>query len=266
MTFSKSFVALGFVAAVSLAASAPAYAQRGGGHGGGGGHAVAGGHGGGGGGVRGGGGGHGGPVYGGGHGVAVGHPGGYPGGYYGGHYGGRYAVVGYAPYRPYYYYRPGVSIGFYLGWGYPYYYGGYGYSYAYPYPYYYNPYPYYSYPSYSYPAQQPYPQQPYEQQPYQQQPYQQQPYQQQPSQGTVTAQPGGQNAAYGGVRITGAPHDGQVYVDGYYAGIVDDFDGDNKHLNLTAGVHQVEIRVNGRQPVSFDVNVPPNQTVTIRVQ
>jgi hypothetical protein len=56
-----------------------------------------------------------------------------------------------------------------------------------------------------------------------------------------------------------------VYVDGYYAGIVDDFDGDNKHLNLTAGVHQVEIRVNGQQPVAFDVNVPPNQTVTVRV-
>ncbi len=72
-------------------------------------------------------------------------------------------------------------------------------------------------------------------------------------------------AAYGGVRIEGAPRDAQVYVDGYYAGIADDFTGASKHLNLTAGMHQVEIRVAGQQPVSFDVNVPPNQTVTVRV-
>jgi len=253
MTCSKSFVALGFVAAICLAASAPAYAQRGGGHGGGGGHAVASGA------V------HGGAVYGGGHAVVVGHPGGY--------YGGHYTVAGYAPYHPYYYYRPGVSIGFYYGYGYPYYYGygypyyyGYAYPYPYAYPYAYNPYPYYSYPAYSYPQQQAYPQQqdyPPQQQAY---PPQQQAYPPQP-QGAVTAQPGGQGApAYGGVQIKNAPHDGQVYVDGYYAGIVDDFDGDNKHLNLTAGVHSVEIRVSGRQPTSFDVNVPPNQTVTIRVQ
>ena len=175
-------------------------------------------------------------------------------------------VIGVVPYRPYYYYRPGISIGFYGGWGYPYYYG-YGYAYPYPYSYYpyaYSyPYPYsypaYSYPTYSYPAQQPYQQQPYQGQPYQQQPYQQQPYQG----GSVTAQQA--PAAYGGVRIQGAPGDAQIYVDGYYAGIADDFDGDTKHLNLTSGPHQVEIRVKGEQPIAFDVNVPPNQTVTVRV-
>jgi hypothetical protein len=245
MTCSKSFLALGFVAALSLAAS-PAYAQRGGGHGGGGGHAVASGAA-----V------HGGAVYGGGHAVVVAHPGGYYGGYH---------VVGYHPYYPYYYYRPGVSIGFYAGWGYPYY-GYYGYPYpyyyGYPYPYYYNPYPYYSYPTYSYPAPQPQAPPQYSQpQSYQQQPYQQQPYQQQ--QDSVTAQQGG--PAYGGVQIKGAAHNSPVYVDGYYAGVVDDFDSDNRHLNLTAGVHQVEIRVAGQQPSSFDVNVPPNQTVTIQVR
>ena len=265
MTCSKSVLAFGFVAAVGLAMSSPAYAQRGGGHAGGG-HAVAAGHGaavarggavyGGGAVVRGG------AVYGG-RAVVYGHP-----GYYGGYH---YGVVGYAPYRPYYYYRPGVTIGFYAGWGYPYY--GYGYpyyypyAYSYPYPYYYNPYPYYSYPSSAYPAypqqQSPYPDaQQYPQQQQYQQPDQQQ-YPPQP-QGSVSAQPGG--PAYGGVRISNAPHDGQVYVDGKYAGIVDDFDGDNKHLNLTAGMHQIEIRINGQQPMGFDVNVPANQTITVRVQ
>jgi hypothetical protein len=257
MTFSKSFLALGFAAALSFAVSAPAYAQRGGGgHGGGGGHAVArsGGH------AVYSGGGHA-VVYGGGHGAV------YGGGYYG--HGGHYTVVGYAPYHPYYYYRPGVSIGFYAGfgygypyygYGYPYYYG-YPYAYSYPYPYAYNPYPYYSYPAYSYPQQQ----QPAYPQTQQAPPQsQQQSYQDPPPPGTVTAQPG--QATYGGIQLQDAPRGGQVYVDGHYAGVVEDFDGGNRHLNLTAGVHQVEIRVNGQQPMSFDVQVPPNQTITIHVQ
>ena len=35
--------------------------------------------------------------------------------------------------------------------------------------------------------------------------------------------------AYGGLRITGAPHEAQVLADGYYVGIVDDFDGVFQH-------------------------------------
>ena len=35
--------------------------------------------------------------------------------------------------------------------------------------------------------------------------------------------------AYGGLRITGAPHEAQVLADGYYVEIVDDFDGVFQH-------------------------------------
>lgn len=38
--------------------------------------------------------------------------------------------------------------------------------------------------------------------------------------------------AYGEIRIQGAPKDAHVYVDGYYAGIVDDFDGTFQRLNV----------------------------------
>jgi hypothetical protein len=82
----------------------------------------------------------------------------------------------------------------------------------------------------------------------------------------MTAQPGAPAEAYGGVRIDGAPHDAQVFVDGHYAGVAGDFDGPDKHLNLTAGTHDVEIRPTGQQPMSFDVNVPPNQTITLRAR
>ena len=240
MTCSKLFGSLAFVTALSLIAATPAHAQ----HRGGGGRVSGGGHVGGGVVVRGGG-----------HvgGVVVGRPGGY-----GGVRVISPRIIGYGAYRPYYYYRPGISIGFYAGFGYPYYYGYYGY----PYPYSYYPYPAYSYPypAYSYPPNYGYAQPGYPQPGYSQPGYA--PAQPQTSVGVQQQQ---HTAVYGGVRIEGGSHDAQVYVDGYYAGIVEDFDGANKHLNLTSGVHQVEIRMNGQQPVAFDVNVPPNQTVTVRV-
>src|SRR3982751_6339389 len=108
-------------------------------------------------------------------------------------------VVG--PYRGYYPYRSGFSLGFYAG-----------------YPYgYYSPYNYYGYYGAPYPYAYPY------------------------SYG-VAATP------YGGGRVEGAPHDAQVFADGYYAGIVDDFDGTFQQLSLEPGAHHVEIRVEGQAP------------------
>lgn len=71
-------------------------------------------------------------------------------------------------------------------------------------------------------------------------------------------------AAYGDIRIQGAPKDAQVYVDGYYAGIVDDFDGTFQRLNVEAGLHRIEIVLPGARPLAFDVNAQPGRTITIR--
>jgi hypothetical protein len=70
--------------------------------------------------------------------------------------------------------------------------------------------------------------------------------------------------AYGGVRLTGAPRDAQVFADGYFVGIVDDFDGIFQHLNLEAGPHHIEIAWGGYQPIAFDVFVRPGETTTFR--
>ena len=70
--------------------------------------------------------------------------------------------------------------------------------------------------------------------------------------------------AYGGVRITGAPEDAQVFADGYYVGIVDDFDGIFQHMNLEAGPHHIEVAWGGYQPIAFDVYVRPGETTTFR--
>lgn len=70
--------------------------------------------------------------------------------------------------------------------------------------------------------------------------------------------------SYGGVRITQAPRDAQVFVDGYYVGIVDDFDGVFQHVNLEPGQHRIEVRVAEFEPISFDVYVQPGRTITLR--
>jgi hypothetical protein len=72
--------------------------------------------------------------------------------------------------------------------------------------------------------------------------------------------------AYGGLRITDTPRDAQVFADGYYVGIVNDFDGIFQHLNLEAGPHHIEILLPGGYdpPMAFDVYIEPGRTVTYR--
>lgn len=67
---------------------------------------------------------------------------------------------------------------------------------------------------------------------------------------------------YGGVRITGAPRQAHVFADGYYVGIVNDFDGIFQHINLEAGPHHIEIEEPGFEPIAFDVVVQPGRTIT----
>lgn len=68
----------------------------------------------------------------------------------------------------------------------------------------------------------------------------------------------------GGVRLDLPQLDAEVYVDGYYAGIVDDFDGAFQQVNLEPGPHRIEVRANGYEPVSFEVNSQPGRTITYR--
>lgn len=71
-------------------------------------------------------------------------------------------------------------------------------------------------------------------------------------------------ADYGHLRLKVRPREAQVYVDGYFAGVVDNFDGLFQRLTLRAGGHRVELRAEGYQPLVFDVLIPPGETVTYR--
>jgi hypothetical protein len=49
----------------------------------------------------------------------------------------------------------------------------------------------------------------------------------------------------GAVRLEVGPRDARVLVDGYYAGIVDDFDGTFQRLHLPPGRHEITLKLSG---------------------
>jgi hypothetical protein len=66
----------------------------------------------------------------------------------------------------------------------------------------------------------------------------------------------------GELRLKVQPRDAQVYIDGYYAGRVDDFDGIFQSLKLEEGEYQVEIVLPGFEPLAFNVRIFPGQKTT----
>jgi hypothetical protein len=66
----------------------------------------------------------------------------------------------------------------------------------------------------------------------------------------------------GALRLKLKPRGASVYVDGSYAGVVDDFDGIFQKLHLDAGPHRVEVRMAGYDTLSFEVRIEPNHTTT----
>ena len=74
----------------------------------------------------------------------------------------------------------------------------------------------------------------------------------------------GARAAAGGVRIDVQQKGAEVYVDGYYAGTVADFDGTFQSLDLEPGAHHIELRAQGYETATFDVNIAAGRTITYR--
>jgi hypothetical protein len=152
--------------------------------------------------------------------------------------------------------RPAVSHGGHGGYARPYYYGGY-YRPYYPYyrPYYYGPafglsvgfgwygsvgwygafgYPYYGYPyayGYPYPAAYPYPAYYWD---------------------------------YGGsARIQIQPRHAEVFIDGHFVGLVDDFDGWAQRLNVAPGEHELTVYLKGYQTYRENVLFRPGATLRV---
>jgi hypothetical protein len=143
--------------------------------------------------------------------------------------------------RPFFSFRPRFTLGFGLVAGYPV---------AFPYGYYYSPYDYsYGYPDYPvYGMAEPVPTYP---------------------DGSYYADGGGyadNSNAYGGVTFDIQPTNASVYVDGKYIGTVAEFSPEQPPLSLTLGRHHVEIRNQGFQTLSFDVDVVAGEVTPFQGQ
>jgi hypothetical protein len=68
----------------------------------------------------------------------------------------------------------------------------------------------------------------------------------------------------GELRLDVSPKHAEVYVDGYFAGIVDDFDGIFQALRLEEGPYRIEIVAPGYEPIEFDVRIQPGRKITYR--
>ena len=68
----------------------------------------------------------------------------------------------------------------------------------------------------------------------------------------------------GDLRLDVTPKDAQVYVDGYYVGIVDDFNGRSQRLSLAPGLHHVDLHATGYDALAFDINLESRQTLDYR--
>jgi hypothetical protein len=68
----------------------------------------------------------------------------------------------------------------------------------------------------------------------------------------------------GSLRLKIKPREAQVFVDGYFVGDVDNFDGMFQKLGIDAGGHRIEIRAEGYEPIQFEVLLTPGEAVTYK--
>ena len=144
-------------------------------------------------------------------------------------------------YRPYYYrpyYSSFYSPFYYPYYGYPYYGGfygsfgwGFGIGYGFGYPYAYG-YPYYGF-GYGY-GQYPY-----------------------PYYGPIVYD------YSGSARLQVTPRNTQVYIDGYFVGVVDSFDGNLQRLHVEAGEHELQLYLDGHRTFTQKVLFPRGGTLRI---
>jgi hypothetical protein len=148
--------------------------------------------------------------------------------------------------HPYYVFNPHVSVGFGIWAGYPiaYTYGFYDpflyaapYAYTAPYPY---PYPLPAYPPQAYPPSNP-------------------STGPQASAGSVAVQPGQENM--GGLSFDITPSTAQVFIDGRLAGTVGQFTATTEPLGIPAGRHRLDVRAQGYQTLTVDVDIVAGQVI-----
>jgi hypothetical protein len=68
------------------------------------------------------------------------------------------------------------------------------------------------------------------------------------------------------VKLEVKPKQAEVYVDGYYAGIVDDFNGTFQRLRITPGEHEIALYLDGYRTVHQKVYLTPDNTFKMKYE
>jgi hypothetical protein len=72
------------------------------------------------------------------------------------------------------------------------------------------------------------------------------------------------NDALGAARLQVTPRETEVFVDGYFAGVVDDFDGFAQRLRLEPGEHEVTLFLEGHRPLTRKMLFTVGQTFKVQ--
>ena len=70
----------------------------------------------------------------------------------------------------------------------------------------------------------------------------------------------------GSLKLEIKPRAAEVYVDGYYAGIVDNFDGTFQRLHTSPGEHEITLYLDGYRTVHQKLYVQPNVTTKLKYE
>ncbi len=68
----------------------------------------------------------------------------------------------------------------------------------------------------------------------------------------------------GSLRVQVEPEETKVYVDGYYSGVVDDFDGVFQRLRVSPGRHEITLKLDGYRTHHVRVYASPGETLDLR--
>ena len=68
----------------------------------------------------------------------------------------------------------------------------------------------------------------------------------------------------GSIRMQVTPREAEVYVDGYLAGNVDDFDGVFQRLQVLPGQHDIVVYLDGHRTIQQNIYVTPGRSLSIR--
>jgi PEGA domain len=69
----------------------------------------------------------------------------------------------------------------------------------------------------------------------------------------------------GEVRVLATPKQAEVFVDGFYAGVVDNFDGTFQRLHMTPGGHAITLHLEGYRTVTQNIYVTPDDTFKLQL-